>query len=207
MSINTCFISETDLDIFGKKSITITKHRWALKAVLLVVLSVQISMLFNSPLIRNMNMKYIITGIMIFLVSASVFGIEGMASIKSDYSVNKTADRFIKILEDKGLTFFNRINHQKNAETAGLVLRPTELIIFGNPKIGTPLMHCAQSVVIDLPQKVLIYKDDTGKVWISYNEPQYLKARHNIVGCDKVFKKISHVLAKLSQQAAKGSNE
>lgn len=152
-------------------------------------------------------MKHIVTGIMIILVSASVFGVEGMASIKSDYSVNKTADRFIKILDDKGLTLFNRIDHQKNAETAGLVLRPTELIIFGNPKIGTPLMHCAQSVAIDLPQKVLIHKDDAGTVWLSYNKPQYLKARHKIVGCDKVFKKISHVLAKFTQLAAKDSNE
>jgi uncharacterized protein (DUF302 family) len=151
-------------------------------------------------------MNSIVTGIMIFLVSASVFGAEGMTTIESDYSVNETADRFIKVIEKKGLTLFTRINHQNNAQNAGLTLRDTEVIIFGNPKIGTPLMHCAQSVAIDLPQKVLIHKDENNKVFVSYNNPEYIKSRHDIEGCDQIINKISNVLAKLTQAAAQDSN-
>ena len=151
-------------------------------------------------------MKNIVTGIMIFLLSVSVFGVEGMTTIESDYSVNETADRFIKVIEKKGLTLFTRINHQNNAQNAGLTLRATEVIIFGNPKIGTPLMHCAQSVAIDLPQKVLIHKDENNKVFVSYNNPEYIKSRHDIEGCDQIINKISNVLAKLTQAAAQDSN-
>jgi len=80
----------------------------------------------------------------------------------------------------------------------GLELRATAVIVFGNPKIGTPLMQCAQKVVIDLPQKVFITEDSEKRVWLSYNNPEYLKERHNIVGCNKVINKISAVLNKLS---------
>lgn len=92
---------------------------------------------------------------------------------------------------------FARIDHQQNAAGVNLKLRPTEVIIFGNPKIGTPLMQCAQSVAIDLPQKVLISEDSQNKVWLSYNNPEYIKVRHHIQGCDKVISKISTVLSKL----------
>ncbi len=125
----------------------------------------------------------------------------GLINIESSYSVKQTADRFESLVKEKGLTLFTRIDHQKNATEAGLALRPTEVIIFGNPKAGTPLMNCAQSVAIDLPQKVLISEDAAGKVVLSYNDPDYLKSRHNIAGCDKVLGNISMLLNSLAMSA------
>ncbi|MEH6454156.1 MAG: DUF302 domain-containing protein, partial [Psychromonas sp.] len=80
-------------------------------------------------------------------------------------------------------------------------IRPTVVIIFGNPKVGTPLMQCAQQAAIDLPQKALFWEDENGKVWLSYNDPQYLENRHLIEGCDPVITKISNVLSMLSKAA------
>ncbi|PKH06040.1 DUF302 domain-containing protein [Moritella sp. Urea-trap-13] len=132
------------------------------------------------------------------VASSYVIADESLISFESNYSVQETADRFESILKDKGLTLFARIDHQKNAADVNLELRATEVIIFGNPKVGTPLMLCAQNVAIDLPQKVLISEDSENRVWLSYNNPEYIKARHNIQGCDKVINKISTVLSKLS---------
>jgi uncharacterized protein (DUF302 family) len=81
-------------------------------------------------------------------------------------------------------------------------LRPTELVIFGNPKVGTPLMQCKQTVAIDLPQKMLIWEDESGLVWISYNEPQYISDRHNIQGCDENIGKIKTALSNFANSAA-----
>lgn len=128
---------------------------------------------------------------------------DGLVTYQSNYSVKETADKFESILKDKGMTIFARINHQKNAESVNLELRPTEVIIFGNPKVGTPLIQCAQQTAIDLPQKVLIMQDAEQNVWLSYNNPEYLKQRHSIEGCDKVVNKISTVLSKLSTAATR----
>ncbi|MDE4455044.1 DUF302 domain-containing protein [Psychrobacter sp. DAB_AL62B] len=126
---------------------------------------------------------------------------DGLVTLESDYSVKETADRFESIIKEKGLTLFTRIDHQKNAEGVNLELRPTEVILFGNPKAGTKLMQCAQNVAIDLPQKVLISEGADKKVYLSYNSPDYLKARHNIQGCDKVISDVSTLLGKLSTAA------
>ena len=123
-------------------------------------------------------------------------------SIESQYSAKETADRLVSIIKNKGLTLFARINHQKNAEGVDLKLRATEVIIFGNPKIGTPLMQCSQEAAIDLPQKVLIRKGANNKTWISYNNPEYIRNRHSIQGCEKVINTISKVLGALSKAAA-----
>ncbi|WP_373959542.1 DUF302 domain-containing protein [Vibrio gigantis] len=131
--------------------------------------------------------------------SFSVAASDGLIKYQSNYSVKETADRFEEIAKSKGLTLFARIDHQKNASNVDLELRPTEVIIFGNPKVGTPLMQCAQEVAIDLPQKVLVSEDANKKVWLSYNDPNYLLNRHAINGCDEVIKKISGVLSKLSE--------
>lgn len=125
----------------------------------------------------------------------------GLISMQSNHSVKQTADRFESIAKDKGLTVFTRIDHQQNAMNADLTLKPTEVIIFGNPKAGTPLMNCAPSVAIDLPQKVLISEDAEGLVALTYNDPSYLKARHNIKGCDKVISNISMLLNNLAAAA------
>lgn len=136
-------------------------------------------------------------------LSTSALAGDGLTSIKSDFSVTQSADRFEKILNKKGLTVFARINHSANASKVNLKLAPTEVVIFGNPKVGTPLMQCSKTVAIDLPQKALFWQDQTGQAWVSYNEPAHLKARHNIQGCDKVINKISNVLNKLSHAAVK----
>ena len=146
-------------------------------------------------------MRFIAVIAFTILFSSLTSAKTGTISIESQFSVEKTADRFESILKSKGLSIFARINHQKNAQSVGLELRPTELIIFGNPKIGTPLMQCAQLVAIDLPQKMLISEDQNGLVWLSYNNPEYLKVRHSIQGCDKVIEKIKQALKMLSKAA------
>ncbi len=116
-------------------------------------------------------------------------------------SYEKTADRFEDIIKKKGLTLFARIDHSDNASKVNLELDPTEVIIFGNPMVGTPLMQCSQQVAIDLPQKALIWQDENGKVWFSYNDPEYLMERHNMQGCEAVIKRVSTILNGLSKAA------
>jgi uncharacterized protein (DUF302 family) len=135
--------------------------------------------------------------------SVNAMAIEGMIDVASNHSVSQTADRLEKVLKSKGMKIFGRVPHSKAAKGVGIEISPTELIIFGNPKVGSPLMKCANSVAIDLPQKALIWQDANGEVWISYNDPQYLKKRHNIEGCDKVLNKVSGALSKLTAAAAK----
>ncbi|XNJ90815.1 DUF302 domain-containing protein [Vibrio cyclitrophicus] len=143
--------------------------------------------------------KLLSLGAVLLAASFSVAASDGLIKYQSNYSVKETADRFESIAKSKGLTLFARIDHQKNASSVDLELRPTEVIIFGNPKVGTPLMQCQQDVAIDLPQKVLVTEDSNKKVWLSYNNPNYFMERHAINGCDEVIKKISGVLSKLSE--------
>jgi uncharacterized protein (DUF302 family) len=126
---------------------------------------------------------------------------DGMVNLKSAHSVSATADKLESLLQDKGMTVMNRISHSDGAAGVDLELRPTELVIFGNPKVGTPLMQCSQSAAIDLPQKALIWEDDEGTVWLGYNDPEYLKKRHNIEGCDKALAKVKGALAAFSKAA------
>ena len=136
------------------------------------------------------------------IYSLKAISADGMLDIKSDFNVTKTADRLEKILKNKGMTVFNRIKHSRAASKVGVELRETQLIIFGNPKIGSHLMKCQQSIAIDLPQKALVWKDETNKVWISYNDPQYLVKRHQLEGCTKVLSKIENALARITKAAA-----
>jgi|TARA_B100000315_G_scaffold28113_1_gene23940 uncharacterized protein (DUF302 family) len=125
----------------------------------------------------------------------------GLISLKSSYDVKTTIDRLESVLKEKGMTIFKRVNHTKGAKNVGLKLRPTELLIFGNPKVGTPLMQCEQSAAIDLPQKALAWEDGKGQVWLSYNNPDYIAERHNISGCEKVINKIKNALSKFTKKA------
>jgi len=145
--------------------------------------------------------KIISLGVVLLSASFSVSASEGLVKYESRFSVKETADRFEEIAKSKGLTLFARVDHRKNAQGVNLELRPTEVIMFGNPKVGTPLMQCAQNVAIDLPQKVMVSEDANSKVWLSYNSPNYLMERHNIKGCDEVINKISRVLSTLSKAA------
>jgi uncharacterized protein (DUF302 family) len=126
----------------------------------------------------------------IFFFASVTYADNGIISIKSSHDVKTTVDRLENKLREKGMSVFIRINHAEMAQKVGKKLRPTELIIFGNPKVGTPLMQCGQSVGIDLPQKALIWQDEGGQVWLSYNDPKYLANRHSIKGCSEVIKKI-----------------
>ena len=127
---------------------------------------------------------------------------DGMVNARSTFNVKETADRIENILIKKGMTIFNRIKHSEGAGNIGIDRQDTELIIFGNPKVGSPLMKCQQSVAIDLPQKALIWEDDNANVWISYNDPEYLIKRHNIAGCQAVISKIGKVLAGIAKSAS-----
>ena len=146
----------------------------------------------------------ILTSILIILTLVSVtYADSGLVTVKSSHSVKDTADRLVSALETKGMTVFNRINHAEGAKKVGKTLLPTELVIFGNPKVGTPLMICSRSVAIDLPQKALIWEDAQGQVWLNYNNPQYLAERHGITGCQEVLKKVAGALKNFASAATK----
>ncbi len=106
--------------------------------------------------------------------------ITGIIDVASPRSVQETLKRLEAIVEARGLKVFALIDHSGEAEKAGLQMRSTQLLIFGSPKGGTPLMVAAPSLAIDLPLKALVWEDDGGKVWVSYNSPEYLKQRHGI---------------------------
>jgi uncharacterized protein (DUF302 family) len=146
--------------------------------------------------------KVILMALAIVIIAFPVAASDGMVNVQSTFNVEETADRMVSILKEKGMTVFNRIKHSAAAAEVGIELRNTELILFGNPKVGSPLMKCQQSAAIDLPQKALIWEDDQAKVWISYNDPRYLKKRHNITGCEEVISKIETALAGISESAA-----
>jgi len=147
--------------------------------------------------------KLFCTIIMILLMTTPVYADSGLISVKSSHDVKTTADRLENSLQQKGMTVFIRINHAQSAQKIGKELRPTELIIFGNPNVGTPLMQCRQSVAIDLPQKALIWQDAQGQVWLSYNDPNYLVERHQITGCEAVINKIAKALGNFANAATK----
>jgi uncharacterized protein (DUF302 family) len=105
---------------------------------------------------------------------------EGIVKIPSHHSVDETLDKLKTILKSKGVTLFALVDHSGEAEKVGLKMPPTKLLIFGNPKGGTPVMLASPSVAIDLPLKILVAEDSEGKVWISYNGADYLKERHGL---------------------------
>jgi uncharacterized protein (DUF302 family) len=104
----------------------------------------------------------------------------GIVSKPSSHTVEQTVEALTTILKSKGVALFTVIDHSGEAEKVGLKMRPTKLLIFGNPKAGTPLMLASPSTAIDLPLKFLVWEDSQGKVWISYNSPEYLKERHGL---------------------------
>ncbi|MCB1906561.1 MAG: DUF302 domain-containing protein [Rhodocyclaceae bacterium] len=108
---------------------------------------------------------------------------DGLIVVESAHPVATTMDRFEKSAVGKGMKVFARIDHAAGANSIGRDMRPTELLIFGNPKGGTPFMACAQSVGIDLPLKALVWEDGAGKVWLGYNDPVWIAARHDAGDC------------------------
>jgi uncharacterized protein (DUF302 family) len=104
----------------------------------------------------------------------------GLTTVPSDFGPKETMDRLDGEIKAVGMTVFARIDHAAGAAAAGLPLRPTELLIFGNAKGGTPLMQADQAIGIDLPLKALVYQDASGKVWLAYNDPSWLASRHGL---------------------------
>ena len=125
---------------------------------------------------------------------------DGFIAIKSPYNAKATMDRLEMIVKDKGLNVFARIDHAAGAARVGKKLRPTALLIFGNPKGGTPFMECAQSVGIDLPLKALVWEDPSSQVWLGYNDPVYIARRHDVSQCP-VAGKLRKVLAGIAAAA------
>lgn len=137
------------------------------------------------------------------VVPAAVAGPEGLIMKKSAHGVAETLDRLEAALKAKGLTIFGRVDHAAGAAEAGLELRGTALLIFGNPRLGTPLMQANRTVAIDLPQKALAFEDGEGQVWLAYNDPTYLAERHDITGRDPLIAKIAAALDGFTDEATR----
>ena len=130
-------------------------------------------------------------------------GENGLISLKSSHSVPATMDRLVDILKKKGLTIFARIDHALGAQKVKMQLSSSQLVIFGNPKMGTPLMKCQMSSGLDLPLKALVWEDKNNQTWISYNAPAFLAERHALKKCGtKVIAKMTGALKKITTKAA-----
>ncbi|MDV6375012.1 DUF302 domain-containing protein [Deinococcus arenicola] len=127
----------------------------------------------------------------------------GLVSLPSSYSVGETLDRVASAAQALDFGVAARINHAAAAQKVGLELRPTEVLLVGNPKGGTALMQCAQTAAIDLPVKFLAYQDAAGQVWLTYNDPAYLMSRHNASGCNEAFAKAGGALKTIAMNALK----
>ena len=119
-------------------------------------------------------------------VSNLVAAADGLVAVVSPYPVAETATRLEEAVKQRGLTVFLRLDHAAGAAKVGKALRPTELVVFGNPQGGTPLMECAQSAGIDLPLKALVWQDDAQQVWLGYNDPSWLGQRHGAPQCPSI---------------------
>jgi uncharacterized protein (DUF302 family) len=136
-------------------------------------------------------------------VSALAAAADGLVAVPSTLDAKATMNRFESIVKKKGMNIFARIDHAAGAAKIGKTLRPTEVLIFGNPQGGTPLMLCGQSAGIDLPLKALVWQDDAGKVWLGYNDPAYLAGRHRIGECGQVVQNMSKALAGFAAAATR----
>jgi uncharacterized protein (DUF302 family) len=116
----------------------------------------------------------------VWLTGVQVMAADGLTTIRSSYGPKDTMNRVEAAVKAKGMTVFARIDHAAGAGEVGLPLRPTELLIFGNAKGGTPLMQSIQTIGIDLPLKALVWQDGSGSTWLSYNDPTWLAKRHEL---------------------------
>lgn len=150
-----------------------------------------------------MNRIYRYFAISFLFISTVTCGADGLVTMISPYSAQQTAERIESVVEQKGLNLFARIDHAVGAAKIGEKLRPTIVLIFGNPRGGTPFIQCAQTVGIDLPLKALVWEDESGKVWLGYNDPAWMAARHRATGCDAVVQNLGNALAGIAQEATR----
>lgn len=147
-------------------------------------------------------MKNLLVAFALFaLIQTAALADSGMIAVKSAHDVPTTTDKLVAVLEEKGMAIFARIDHAAGAKKVEMSLEPTELVIFGNPKIGTALMKCGHGIAIDLPLKALIWEDADAQTWLGYNDPAYLVERHKLEGCDKVIEKMTGALAAFAEAA------
>ena len=127
---------------------------------------------------------------------------EGLITIESQFGPKETAERLDGEIKTHGMKVFARIDHAALATEAGLTLPPTEVILFGNPRGGTPLMQAKQTIGIDLPLKVLVWQDASGQTWLSYNNPNWLAKRHGLDGGNGIISAMSEALRAMATKAA-----
>ena len=137
-----------------------------------------------------------------FATGAMAEGVDGLVTMKSEHSVKVTLDRLENMLKKKGITIAMRWNHGAKAKKAKIAMRDTELLVFGNPKVGSYIMTAAQTAAIDMPLKAIAWKDASGQVWLGYNDPAYIAKRHHVTDRDEVVKKMSNLLAAMTAKAA-----
>jgi len=152
-----------------------------------------------------MNFNKLNTALLVFTISFANISLadnsDGIIRVKSNHNVSTTINKLETALKNKGMTIFKRIPHSESAAKVGLELRDTELLIFGNPKTGTLLMQCQQTAALELPMKALAYKDESGQVWLAYNNLQYIADRYHIDECKQVIGKMTKALANFSKAA------
>jgi uncharacterized protein (DUF302 family) len=161
---------------------------------------------------ENISARWIVLLCITLLFGLSAIGgerektaVEGLVIVKSAQPMEKTLADLRGAVDTKGLTYFTTFAHAENAGKHGLDLAPASVIVFGNPMLGTPLMQARPTMAIDLPQKMLVWEDEKGQVWIAYNDPQYLAERHSVVGQEQVFGRIGETLEELARTAAGGN--
>ncbi len=148
-------------------------------------------------------MRTVVFGLLgiVLAVTSAFAGGNGIVTKPSKYPVTETLTRLEGVLKTQGMTIFAGIDHQAEAQKAGLQMRPAQLLIFGNPNGGTPLMVASPTAAIDLPLKALAWEDASGKVWLSYNTMSYLRTRHAIQGKDDLITKLNGALDALTKKA------
>lgn len=143
----------------------------------------------------------ILLSLIAFVPSLSMADDKGMINKKSQFSVKETLNRLENVLRKKDITIITRWSHHAGAKKAGIALRPTELLIFGNPKLGSHFFTSKQTAGIDLPMKALAWKDEKGQVWLTYNDPTYIANRHGINDRPAIDNKMTNALNKLTNVA------
>jgi uncharacterized protein (DUF302 family) len=149
-----------------------------------------------------MKIRPLFVAATLMMASTLATASDGLIAMKSPHSAKDTMNRLEETVKQHGLKVFIRIDHAAGAATAGMTLRPTEVLIFGNPKGGTPFMECAQTAGIDFPLKALVWEDAAAQVWVGYNDPAWLARRHGAADCP-VVGKLSKVLADVTAAATK----
>lgn len=153
---------------------------------------------------KTMKKIFVVLGVVFMSTGVFAGGMtneNGLISKKSHHSVKETLDRLEAALKNKGIGVALRWSHDEKGKSVGIPLRPTELLMFGNPKLGTHMFTSKQTAGIDLPLKALAWEDEKGQVWLTYNDPAYIASRHNIKDRAEILKKMSGALDKLSTAA------